>query len=175
MRPRHNRVWGGRNRNAGLKSNRPGYQSRRLPAQTTDGASVDRTAPFESIHRTVRFAGLPQGFGPKGAKKSPAATGIPVAAGDRAFAWHHAGREGAASYSSQIELGHLITGRQVALCSLIPFSFIASRQENDGDRSRTRPVGGASGIARSDTWDATMRVPRFSPQLPSSPRADRSF
>ena len=35
--------------------------------------------------------------------------------------------------------------------------------------------GGASGIARSDTCGATMRVPRFSPQPPSSPRAYSSF
>ena len=35
--------------------------------------------------------------------------------------------------------------------------------------------GGASGIARSDTCGATMRVPRFSPQTPSSLRAYRSF
>ena len=35
--------------------------------------------------------------------------------------------------------------------------------------------GGASGIARSDTCGATMRVPRFSPQTPTSLRAYRSF
>ena len=35
--------------------------------------------------------------------------------------------------------------------------------------------GGASGIARSDTCGATMRVPRFSPKAPSLPRAYSSF
>ena len=35
--------------------------------------------------------------------------------------------------------------------------------------------GGASGIARSDTCGATMRVPRFSPKTPSSLCAYRSF
>ena len=35
--------------------------------------------------------------------------------------------------------------------------------------------GGASGIARSDTCGATMRVPRFSPKTPSSLRAYSLF
>ena len=67
-------------------------------------------------------------------------------------------------YYSQIELSHPITGRQVTLRFLTPFPFIASRQGNDGGFHPPNPwPGGASGIARSDTCGATMRVPRFSP------------
>ena len=45
----------------------------------------------------------------------------------------------------------------------------------DGRAQWAQKPGGASGIARSDTCGATMRVPRFNPQIPSLPRAYRSF
>ena len=44
-----------------------------------------------------------------------------------------------------------------------------------GFHSPTPWIGGASGIARSDTCGATMRVPRFSLKTPSSPRATACF